>query len=174
MLDCVMVDGSRGIDQLYGNLTFKNDLEERSALVIPSLLEGTVEVLPIKALKDSQKKKLKAEQQTHEMFRQLDYTDNQSRALEREKWRSWETVRRRVHMAYGTEEAESRKNQSNTRPANVIIGEVASHFRETRSGSKRKSRSGSLGLDGSKKDGSGGHHGSGRNVRRKRRGLDHP
>ena len=46
MLDAIMVNGSSGIDQLYNNPTFKSNLHERRGLVIPSLLDGTVEVMP--------------------------------------------------------------------------------------------------------------------------------
>ena len=46
ILDCVMANGSGGIDVLYSNPTFKSSLNERRGLVVPSLLDGTVEVMP--------------------------------------------------------------------------------------------------------------------------------
>ena len=46
MLDCILENGSIGVDQLYANENFKNSMSERRGLVIPSLLDGTAEVLP--------------------------------------------------------------------------------------------------------------------------------
>ena len=46
MLDCILKNGSSGVDQLYANEIFKNSMNERRGLVIPSLLDGTAEVLP--------------------------------------------------------------------------------------------------------------------------------
>ncbi len=46
MLDCIIANGSRGIDLLYSNPTFKSSLNERRGLVVPSLLDRTVEVMP--------------------------------------------------------------------------------------------------------------------------------
>ena len=71
MLDCVMANGSIGIDKLYSNPMFKDNLEERCSLVIPSLLEGTVEVLPTNMkTKEWQKKKDKMNSETVMMFTQ--------------------------------------------------------------------------------------------------------
>jgi hypothetical protein len=44
-LDCVMANGSSCINVLYSDPTFKSSLNERRGLVVPSLLEGSVEVM---------------------------------------------------------------------------------------------------------------------------------
>ena len=69
MLDCIMVNGSVGIDQLYTNPNFKSNLEERRDLVIPSLFDGTVEVMPSNMnTKDIQKKRDKMVSDRKNMF----------------------------------------------------------------------------------------------------------
>jgi hypothetical protein len=58
MLDCIMANGSAGIDQLYASAYFKNSLNERRGLVVPSLLDGSVEIMPTNMnTKEIQRKK---------------------------------------------------------------------------------------------------------------------
>ncbi len=58
MLDCIMANGSVGIDQLYSGAYFKNKLNERRGLVVPSLLDGCVEIMPTNMnTKETQRKK---------------------------------------------------------------------------------------------------------------------
>jgi hypothetical protein len=69
ILDCVMANGSGGIDVLYSNPTFKSSLNERRGLVVPSLLDGTVEVLPTNMnTKEIQRKKDKMVVERKKMF----------------------------------------------------------------------------------------------------------
>ena len=69
MLDCIMANGSGGIDLLYSNPTFKSSLNERRGLVVPSLLDGTVEVMPTNMnTKEIQRKKDKMMIDRKKMF----------------------------------------------------------------------------------------------------------
>mmetsp|Transcript_26210 Transcript_26210/g.52685 ORF Transcript_26210/g.52685 Transcript_26210/m.52685 type:complete len:669 (+) Transcript_26210:162-2168(+) len=105
ILDCVMANGSVGVEKLYESTSFKTNLEEKSSLVIPSLLEGAVEVLPTNMkTKEFQKKKDKMSEENEALFRELDKCDNNERANERARWRSKATVDRRVEVAFGPDE----------------------------------------------------------------------
>ena len=69
MLDCIMANGSGGIDVLYSNPTFKGSLNERRGLVVPSLLDGTVEVMPTNMnTKEIQRKKDRMAIEKKKMF----------------------------------------------------------------------------------------------------------
>ena len=69
VLDCIMANGGGGIDQLYANPNFKVNLDERRGLVIPSLLDGTVEVMPTNMnTKDIKRKKERMSLERKKMF----------------------------------------------------------------------------------------------------------
>ena len=69
MLDCIMANGSGGIDVLYSNPTFKGSLNERRGLVVPSLLDGSVEVMPTNMnTKEIQRKKDRMAIEKKKMF----------------------------------------------------------------------------------------------------------
>ncbi|KAL3799949.1 hypothetical protein HJC23_007422 [Cyclotella cryptica] len=106
MLDCIFPNGSTGIDRLMEKPNFKTNLEEKRNLVIPSLLEGTVELLPsgMLATKDWQKKKEKMETDTNLTYLQEDKVDKNNREMQRKKYRSMETINRRVETAFGSED----------------------------------------------------------------------
>lgn len=106
MLDCVYAHGCMGIDRLYEKPSFKANLEEKRTLVVPSLLEGTVEVLPtnVLAVKDWQKKKDKMETDTKITHLREDSLDKNNRDNERKRWRQPAVISRRVETAFGTEE----------------------------------------------------------------------
>lgn len=103
MSECIYANGSTGIDRLMEKPTFRTNFEEKSALVVPSLLEGTVELLPsnMLAVKDWQKKKEKMEADTNLTFTKADTHDKSRRELERKKYRQMETIHRRVEAAFG-------------------------------------------------------------------------
>ena len=106
MVQCIYSNGSTGIDRLMERPGFKNNFEEKSALVIPSLLEGTVELLPsnLLAVKDWQKKKEKMEADTNLTFLREDNSDKFRREAQRKKYREMETIHRRVEAAFGPED----------------------------------------------------------------------
>jgi len=105
MLDCIMVNGSVGIDQLYTNPNFKSNLEERRGLVIPSLLDGTIEVMPSNMnTKDIRKKRDKMVSDRKQMFELTDDSDKKKRITERIKWRKDSVVKSRMEIAYGLDE----------------------------------------------------------------------
>ena len=69
VLDCILANGGGGIDQLYANPNFKVNLDERRGLVIPSLLDGTVEVMPTNMnTKDIKRKKERMALERKKMF----------------------------------------------------------------------------------------------------------
>jgi hypothetical protein len=106
MLDCIYTNGSIGIDRLMDRPNFKASLEEKSTLVIPSLLEGTVELLPqnLLAVKDWQKKKEKMETDTKTTYLCEDSADKSAREAQRKKYRSMKTINARVEAAFGLED----------------------------------------------------------------------
>ena len=106
MLDCIYQNGSTGIDRLMEKPRFKSNFEEKSDLVVPSLLEGTVELLPssLLAIKDWQKKKEKMEADTTLTFLKEDNIDKSYRETQRKKYRQMETIHRRVEAAFGSED----------------------------------------------------------------------
>jgi hypothetical protein len=106
MLDCIFPNGSTGIDRLLEKPHFKTNLEEKRNLVIPSLLEGTVELLPsnMSVIKDWQKKKEKMESDTNLTNLREDNVDKSNREMQRKKYRSMETINRRVEAAFGLED----------------------------------------------------------------------
>lgn len=99
MLDCIFSNGNSGIDRL---MDLDNFYEKRS-LVVPSLLKGTVELLPpnLLAVKDWQKKKEKMEADTNLTFLKADSEDKSRREVERKKYRHMETIHRRIEAAFG-------------------------------------------------------------------------
>eukprot|EP00585_Thalassiosira_rotula_P007311 CAMPEP_0196137226 /NCGR_PEP_ID=MMETSP0910-20130528/5279_1 /TAXON_ID=49265 /ORGANISM="Thalassiosira rotula, Strain GSO102" /LENGTH=772 /DNA_ID=CAMNT_0041397659 /DNA_START=80 /DNA_END=2398 /DNA_ORIENTATION=+ len=102
MMDCIMANGSDGIDQLYANPNFRSNLDDRRGLVIPSLLDGTVEVMPVNMnTKDIRKKKDKKALETKKMFELHDKSDKNKRIMERMKWHKQSVVARRMEIAYG-------------------------------------------------------------------------
>ena len=69
MLDSIMANGSNGIDMLYANPIFKKNLEDMKGTVIPSLLDGTVEVMPTNMnTKDIRRKKDRMSLERRKMF----------------------------------------------------------------------------------------------------------
>ncbi|KAL7547850.1 hypothetical protein ACHAWF_011119 [Thalassiosira exigua] len=102
MLDCVMAGGSAGIDHLCANPNFKSGLDERRGLVVPSLLDGTVEVMPANMnTKDIKRKKDRMALERKRSFERADNSDKHTRVMERLKWRNTATVARRTEVAYG-------------------------------------------------------------------------
>ena len=57
MLDCIYNRGSSGVESLSKKESFKNGIEERRGLVISSLLDGTIEVMPTNMMTKAIKKK---------------------------------------------------------------------------------------------------------------------
>ena len=106
MLNCIYKNGSTGIDRLMEKPHFKNNYEEKSSLVVPSLLEGIVELLPSSLLgvKDWQKKKEKMEADTTLTLLKEDNIDKSYRETQRKKYRQMETIHRRVEAAFGLED----------------------------------------------------------------------
>ena len=69
MLDCIYNRGSSGVESLSKKESFKNGIEERRGLVISSLLDGTIEVMPTNMMtKAIQKKKDKREREIKTSF----------------------------------------------------------------------------------------------------------
>lgn len=103
MLDCIMANGSSGIDHLYSIQSFKSSLKERCGLVIPSLLDGTVEVMPTNMdTKDIRKKKERMAVERKKVCEIQDSTDKARRITERSKWKEESVVARRNEIAFGT------------------------------------------------------------------------
>jgi hypothetical protein len=153
MLDCIYPNGSTGIDRLMEKPHFKSNFKEKSALVVPSLLEGTVELLPSNLLtvKDWQKKKEKLEADTNLTFLQQDNIDKSHRESQRKKYRKMDVIHRRVESAFGSDDLAASSpriaaNRYRDEPPPIKFHRV--HKRKSRSdvhkGSKRskKERSG--------------------------------
>jgi len=69
MLDCIYNRGSSGVESLSKKESFKVGIEERRGLVISSLLDGTIEVMPTNMMtKAIQKKKDKREREIKTSF----------------------------------------------------------------------------------------------------------
>lgn len=102
ILDCIMANGSGGIDQLYANPMFKSSLHERRGIVIPSLLDGTVEVMPSNMnTKEIQRKKDRMAIEKRKMLELTDNSDKNKRIFERIKWKNKAVVTRRMEDAFG-------------------------------------------------------------------------
>jgi hypothetical protein len=102
ILDCIMANGSGGVDQLYANPTFKSSLHERRGIVIPSLLDGTVEVMPSNMnTKEIQRKKDRMAIEKRKMMELTDNSDKNKRIFERIKWKNKAVVTRRIEDAFG-------------------------------------------------------------------------
>ena len=96
MLDCVF--GKR----YFENPIFKNSMIARKDLVIPSVLDGSIEVFPTNLdSKDVLKKKEKMQKEKHQIFNMLDESDRNKRLFERIKQRKPATVARRLEVAFG-------------------------------------------------------------------------
>eukprot|EP00571_Detonula_confervacea_P011377 CAMPEP_0172302962 /NCGR_PEP_ID=MMETSP1058-20130122/4590_1 /TAXON_ID=83371 /ORGANISM="Detonula confervacea, Strain CCMP 353" /LENGTH=724 /DNA_ID=CAMNT_0013013633 /DNA_START=26 /DNA_END=2200 /DNA_ORIENTATION=+ len=109
MLDCIMANGSSGIDHLYANQNFKTSLNERCGLVIPSILDGTVEVMPTNMdTKEIRKKKDKMALERKKWCELADNTDKNKRIMERIKWKDQSVVARRMEIAFGPDERASK------------------------------------------------------------------
>lgn len=122
MMDCIMANGSDGIDQLYANPNFRSNLDDRRGLVIPSLLDGTVEVMPVNMnTKDIRKKKDKKALETKKMFELHDKSDKNKRIMERMKWHKQSVVARRMEIAYGpyVDKTPSKQRTSSSDPNNI-------------------------------------------------------
>jgi len=115
MMDHVLGNGPKGVSDLYRMPTFQRTLEERKALVVPSLLMGTLEVLP-KNISTSGAGGLLMGGGSHGRgrgvvpfprfsFDDIDQEDEYARDLERKKWRV-ERKRRRNPNYDGTIEDE--------------------------------------------------------------------
>jgi hypothetical protein len=97
-----MANGSGGVDQLYANPTFKSSLHERRGIVIPSLLDGTVEVMPSNMnTKEIQRKKDRMAIEKRKMMELTDNSDKNKRIFERIKWKNKAVVTRRIEDAFG-------------------------------------------------------------------------
>jgi hypothetical protein len=85
---------------------FKKNFIEKSALVVPSLFDGTIELLPsnLLAVKDWQKKKEKLEADTGLNHMKEDQIDRSHRESQRKKYRQMEVIHRRVEAAFGPDD----------------------------------------------------------------------
>ncbi|KAL7530609.1 hypothetical protein ACHAXR_003594, partial [Thalassiosira sp. AJA248-18] len=164
MLDCIMANGSSGIDTLYANNSFRSNLEERGDVVIPSLLDGTVEVMPTNMnTKDIKRKLDKISLDKRRYFELNDGSDKNKRMMERVKRRKSAVVNRRMEVAYGPDKLALR--MPSAQPKNIWR---ESYRRDppplnasgTSRGTKRKGSTRST-------DGGAGASGSTRNVRRR-------
>lgn len=105
MLDCIMANGSNGIDHLYANPNFKSSLNERCGLVIPSLLDGTVEIMPTNMdTKVMRKKKDRMALERKKWCELADNADKNKRIMERIKYKDQVVVARRMEVAFGPDE----------------------------------------------------------------------
>mmetsp|Transcript_5919 Transcript_5919/g.12555 ORF Transcript_5919/g.12555 Transcript_5919/m.12555 type:complete len:687 (+) Transcript_5919:158-2218(+) len=96
MLDCVF--GKR----YFENPIFKNNMIARKDLVIPSVLDGSIEVFPTNLdSKEVLKKKEKMQKEKKQIFDMLDESDRNKRLFERIKQRKQGTVARRMEVAFG-------------------------------------------------------------------------
>jgi len=96
MLDCVF--GKR----YFENPIFKNSMIARKDLVIPSVLDGSIEVFPTNLeSKEVLKKKEKMQKEKKQIFDMLDESDRNKRLFERIKQRKQTTVTRRLEVAFG-------------------------------------------------------------------------
>jgi len=165
MLDCIMANGSEGIDQLYNNANFKSNLDERKGLVIPSLLDGTVEVMPSNMnTKDIRKKKDRMANERKDMFERNDSYDKHERMKEREKWRDQEVVTRRMEVAgldERTYKAPSAADSKNIWRDSYRRDPPPHHHNQNNRGTKRKA------FTKPTVDGSSGGATTMRNVRRR-------
>jgi hypothetical protein len=103
MLDCIYPGGVQGFERLMEKPHFKKNFIEKSALVVPSLFDGTIELLPsnLLAVKDWQKKKEKLEADTGLNHMKEDQIDRSHRESQRKKYRQMEVIHRRVEAAFG-------------------------------------------------------------------------
>ena len=143
MVQCIYSNGSTGIDRLMERPNFKSNFEEKSALVIPSLLEGTVELLPsnLLAVKDWQKKKEKMEADTNLTFLRQDNSDKLYREAQRKKYREMETIHRRIEAAFGPDDlaaSSPRVHSYRDEPPPIKFHRV--HKRKSRSDAHKGSR----------------------------------
>ena len=98
MLDCVF--GKR----YFENPIFKNSMIARKNLVIPSVLDGSIEVFPTNLnSKEVIKKKEKMQRERDQIFDMLDESDRNKRLFERIKQRKQATVARRLEVAFGSD-----------------------------------------------------------------------
>lgn len=98
MLDCVF--GKR----YFENPIFKNSMIARKDLVIPSVLDGSIEVFPTNLdSKEVLKKKEKMHREKKQIFDMLDESDRNKRLFERIKQRKQATVARRIEVAFGSD-----------------------------------------------------------------------
>lgn len=96
MLDCVF--GKR----YFENPIFKNSMIARKDLVIPSVLDGSIEVFPTNLeSKEVIKKKEKMQKEKMAIFDMLDESDRNKRLFERIKQRKQAVVARRMEVAFG-------------------------------------------------------------------------
>jgi hypothetical protein len=98
MLDCVF--GKR----YFENPIFKNSMIARKGLVIPSVLDGAIEVFPTNMnSKEVLKKKERMQKEKAQIFDMLDESDRNKRLFERIKQRKHATVTRRMEVAFGSD-----------------------------------------------------------------------
>ncbi|KAL3775608.1 hypothetical protein ACHAWO_006816 [Cyclotella atomus] len=98
--------GGTGISRFLDKAPFKAVFQEKSALLVPSLLDGTVELLPpnMLAIKEWQKKKDKMEADTSASFVNEDKMDRNKRELQRKKNRQMDTINQRLLAAFGPDD----------------------------------------------------------------------
>lgn len=98
MLDCVF--GKR----YFENPIFKNSMIARKGLVIPSVLDGAIEVFPTNMnSKEVLKKKERMQKEKAQIFDMLDESDRNKRLFERIKQRKHAAVTRRMEVAFGSD-----------------------------------------------------------------------
>jgi len=101
MLDCIMGSGQGGVEALFINASFRAGLAEKKDIVIPSLLDGSIEVMPTKVTKEIKRKKDRQSSDWKKHFELNDNADKNKRIMERIKWRESKTVQRRMEVAFG-------------------------------------------------------------------------
>jgi len=143
MLDCVLGQGPAGVEACYANVHFKKGMEDRRDVVVPSLLEGSIEVMPTNMMsKDIKRKRERIAKDRRSQFEMFDNSDKNKRIMERIKWRNNATVASRIDAAFGRGSSQMRMPPS---PPSQAIWRSA-YQRDPpplndRRGSKRKSSS---------------------------------
>eukprot|EP00986_Skeletonema_menzelii_P013340 scaffold7681_cov154-Skeletonema_menzelii.AAC.8 len=131
MLDCVF--GKR----YFENPIFKKSMEARKDLVIPSVLDGSIEVFPTNLeSKELLKKTEKMQKEKNAIFDMLDESDRNKRLFERIKQRKQGTVARRMEVAFGQDVPKIAS------PRETYRARAPPHLNDRR-GTKRKGRTSS-------------------------------
>jgi len=154
MLDCVMNSGPTGVDAVFLNPSFRAALTDKKDIVIPSLLDGSIEVMPTKVTKEIRRRKDRMCSDWKKHFELNDNADKNKRIMERIKWRETKTVKRRMEVAFGPSGSSLRMPPSP--PAQNIWRDTYHRYPPPLNQSR-----------GSKRKSSGSRLDSGRNVRRR-------